>query len=93
MAELGSFKTEEAYLRSMSEPPYDSLERLVSDYQNYAKSQTQNDLAFDALLHAGELSFKILRNYPNAQFIYENILARANRTAKKHGMPILLWRR
>jgi tetratricopeptide (TPR) repeat protein len=83
MAELGSLKTKEAYLKSMPEPPHDSLEHLVSDYQNYAQAQVQNDLAFDALLHGGELSFKVLRNYSNAQIIYENVLARSQSYTEK----------
>ena len=62
---------------------HDSLDRLVSDYQNYAAAQLQNDLAFEALLHAGELSFRVLHTYPNAQYIYENILARSQSYSEK----------
>ncbi len=83
MAELGALKTKEAYFRSLPDTPHDSLERLVSDYQNYASAQLQTDLAFDALLHAGELSFKVLHNYPTAQYVYENILTRSQSYTEK----------
>jgi tetratricopeptide (TPR) repeat protein len=77
MAELGALKTMEAYLRQQPEPSRDTLEQLDADYQNFATKQSQNDLAFEALLHAGELSFKVLRNYPDAQYIYEKLLTRS----------------
>ncbi len=83
MAELGALKTKEAYLRSIPNVSRDSLEQLAADYQNYAQPDLQNDLAFDALLHAGELSFKVLRNYPNAQYIYENVLKRSQSFSEK----------
>lgn len=77
MAELGFLKTKEAYLRSIPDVPADSLVRITADYQNYAKTQAQNDLALDALLHGGELAFHVVHDYANAQFLYENLLARA----------------
>lgn len=77
MAELGSLKAREVLLKTTHDEPNDSLERLVADYQNFAKLQTENNIAFDALLRAGELSFKALRNYPEAKLIYENILTRS----------------
>jgi TolA-binding protein len=83
MAELGALKTKETYFRSQSNPSQDSLERLTADYQNYARSQLQNDLAFDALLHAGELSFKVLHNYPNARAVYDNLLMRSQSYTEK----------
>lgn len=82
MAELGSLKTKEAYLRSLPELPKDSLERLVAYYQSYSIDK-QNDLAFDALLHAGELSFNVLHDFSTAQNIYENILSRSQSYSEK----------
>ncbi|MDP4220251.1 MAG: tetratricopeptide repeat protein [Bacteroidota bacterium] len=76
MAELGYLETKEAYLRSMPEPPRDSIRRLVSEYQDFSLNRP-NELAFNALLHAGELSFKILHDYSAAQGIYELIVSRS----------------
>jgi tetratricopeptide (TPR) repeat protein len=76
MAELGSLETREAYLRSLPSPSHDSLDLIVAAYQTYAPSQP-NDLAFEALLHAGELAFGILHRYPDAKNIYENIVKRS----------------
>ncbi len=74
-AELGVLRAKEDYWRSVPDVPADTLEHLLTEYRDFAKSQVLPDLAFEALLRGGELSFKILRNYPVAQLIYENILA------------------
>ncbi|MFI5263692.1 MAG: tetratricopeptide repeat protein [Candidatus Kapaibacterium sp.] len=83
MAELGALMTKEAYLRKYTEPPHDSLVRLVSDYRDFTQNQPDPDLTSDALLHAGELSFKLLRDFPQSQVIYENILARSQSYSEK----------
>jgi tetratricopeptide (TPR) repeat protein len=76
MAELGSIETKEAYLRSLADPPHDSLAGLLNEYQQFAAVQP-NDLAFEALLHAGDLSCKVLRNFSTANKIYEDIISRS----------------
>jgi tetratricopeptide (TPR) repeat protein len=76
MAELGSLETKETYLRSLPDPPLDSLSSLASVYQNFAANQP-NELALEALLHAGEIEFKVLKDFPKAKTVYENILTRS----------------
>ncbi|MEP7234536.1 MAG: hypothetical protein ABI778_04495, partial [Ignavibacteriota bacterium] len=77
MAELGALLTKEDFLRQMPEPPRDSLIAVVAELRKFAQDQPMPDLTIEALLHAGEISFRLLNDFATAQLIYENILARS----------------
>lgn len=77
MAELGSLQTKEAYYRSLSEPSRDSIDLLIAAYLTFAAKQP-NEVAFDALVAAGNLALNPRRDFLNAKSIFEKIVSRSN---------------
>ncbi len=73
-AELGALKTWEAYYQT-APAPNDSIVSLVSQYEAFAAGTRMNDLALDALAHAGALAYSELFDLPRATRDFEAALA------------------
>ncbi len=75
-AELGSLKTWEAYYTSTTDSK-DSILTLIQQYENFAANEKVNELALDALVHAGNLSYTQLFDLSRATKDYEGVVSRA----------------